>query len=333
MDPLTQGLLGAALPQSVSKKQHLVVAGILGLLAGMAPDLDVLIRSSHDPLLFLEFHRQFTHSLLFIPFGSLTCALVLHPLFAKKRGLSFKQSWLYSALGYGTHALLDFCTSYGTQLLWPLTNERYAWNTISIIDPAFTLPILVLLIFTVLKQNAWFARIAFIWALIYPTIGMFQRDRAEDIGWQLAKKRQHIPLRLEAKPSFANILLWKVIYETEDRYFVDAIRIGTTEKIYPGESIAKLNIAKDFPWLAIGTQQHKDIERFRHFSHGFIAQDPENPLRIIDVRYSIIPNQLKALWSIGLSPSAKENQHVEFTTHRDNSPASRAIFLDMLMDF
>ncbi|MBU2898646.1 metal-dependent hydrolase [Vibrio hepatarius] len=333
MDPLTQGLLGAALPQSVSKKQHLVVAGILGLLAGMAPDLDVLIRSSQDPLLFLEFHRQFTHSLLFIPFGSLTCALVLHPLFAKKCGLSFKQSWLYCALGYGTHALLDFCTSYGTQLLWPLTNERYAWNTISIIDPAFTLPILVLLIFTVLKQNACFARIAFIWALIYPTIGMFQKDRAEDIGWQLAKERQHIPLRLEAKPSFANILLWKVIYETEDRYFVDAIRIGTTEKIYPGESIAKLNIAKDFPWLAIGTQQHKDIERFRHFSHGFIAQDPENPLRIIDVRYSIIPNQLKALWSIGLSPSAKANQHVEFTTHRDNSPVSRAIFLDMLMDF
>ncbi|GAL32009.1 integral membrane protein [Vibrio maritimus] len=43
-----------------------MVAGALGLLSGLAPDIDVLIRSSHDPLLFLEFHRQFTHSLLFI---------------------------------------------------------------------------------------------------------------------------------------------------------------------------------------------------------------------------------------------------------------------------
>lgn len=118
MDPLTQGLLGASLPQSVSKKHNVVVAGVLGLLAGMAPDLDVLIRSSTDPLLYLEFHRQFTHSLLFIPIGSLICALVLHPLISKRRGLSFKQSWLFCALGYGTHALLDSCTSYGTQLFW-----------------------------------------------------------------------------------------------------------------------------------------------------------------------------------------------------------------------
>lgn len=104
------------------QKQHLVVAGVLGLLSGLAPDLDALIKSQSDPLLALEFHRQFTHSLFFIPIGSLICALVLHHLIAKRRGLSFKQSWLFCALGYGTHALLDACTTYGTQLLWPLTN-------------------------------------------------------------------------------------------------------------------------------------------------------------------------------------------------------------------
>ena len=107
MDPLTQGLVGASLSLSVSKKQHLVAAGVLGMLAGMAPDLDILIRSSNDPLLFLQYHRQFTHSLLFIPIGSLLCALGLYPLFAKRLGLSFTQSWWYCALGYATHGLLD----------------------------------------------------------------------------------------------------------------------------------------------------------------------------------------------------------------------------------
>ncbi|MEZ9440673.1 metal-dependent hydrolase [Vibrio atlanticus] len=330
MDPLTQGVLGASLSQSASKKQHLVVAGVLGLLSGLAPDLDALIKSQSDPLLALEFHRQFTHSLFFIPIGSLICALVLHHLIAKRRGLTFKQSWLFCALGYGTHALLDACTTYGTQLLWPLTNARFAWNTISIIDPVYTLPILVLLVFATLKRTPWLARVAFAWALIYPTLGMIQRDRAEAVGWQLAEQRQHTPIRLEAKPSFANILVWKVVYETEAHYHVDAVRVGTSVNIYPGESVAKLNVSRDLPWLDLDSEQAKDIERFRWFSNGYIAQDPTDELRIIDVRYSIVPNQLKALWSIKLSQSAYAETHIKYETHRDNTPESRQIFFDML---
>ncbi|MEZ8286497.1 metal-dependent hydrolase [Vibrio splendidus] len=331
MDPLTQGVLGASLAQSASKKQHLVVAGVLGLLSGLAPDLDALIRSQTDPLLALEFHRQFTHSLFFIPIGSLICALVLHQLIAKRRGLSFKQNWLFCTLGYGTHALLDACTTYGTQLLWPFTNARFAWNTISIIDPVYTLPILILLVFATLKRAPWLARVAFVWALIYPTLGMVQRDRAEAVGWQLAEQRQHKPIRLEAKPSFANILVWKVVYEAEQSFYVDAVRVGTSTKTFPGESIAKLNVRRDLPWLDSNSQQAKDIERFRWFSNGYIAQDPSDDLRIIDVRYSIVPNQLKALWSIKLSPSVDADTHVKYETHRDNTPESRKIFFDMLI--
>ncbi|KAA8598885.1 metal-dependent hydrolase [Vibrio cyclitrophicus] len=330
MDPLTQGVLGASLSQSASRKQNLVVAGVLGLLSGLAPDLDALIKSQSDPLLALEFHRQFTHSLFFIPIGSLICALALHHLIAKRRGLSFKQSWLFCALGYGTHALLDACTTYGTQLLWPLTNARFAWNTISIIDPVYTLPILILLVFATLKRAPWIARVAFAWALVYPTLGMIQRDRAEAIGWQLAEERQHTPIRLEAKPSFANILVWKVVYETEAHYHVDAVRVGTSVITYPGESIAKLNVGRDLPWLDLDSQQAKDIERFRWFSNGYIAQDPADELRIIDVRYSIVPNQMKALWSIKLSKTVDVNTHVKYETHRDNTPESRQIFFGML---
>ncbi|MGR5231741.1 metal-dependent hydrolase [Vibrio rotiferianus] len=330
MDPLTQGLLGSSLPQSVSKKQHLAVAGALGLFAGMAPDLDVLIRSSSDPLLFLEYHRQFTHSLLFIPIGSFICAVLLHQLIAKKRGLSFRQSWFYCALGYGTHALLDACTTYGTQLLWPLTDERYAWNTISVIDPLFTIPILTLLIFTLLKRNPWYARIAFLWAIAYLILGVYQRDTAEAVGWELAQARQHTPTRLEAKPTFANILVWKVVYETNERYYVDAVRVGVSAKTYQGKSVAKLNVSRDFPWLDLKSQQAKDIERFRWFSNGYVAQDPSDKLRIIDVRYSIVPNQIKALWGITLSPTAEAETHADYTTHRDSSPESRQAFINML---
>ena len=198
MDPLTQGVLGAAAPQSTAARKHLASAGLLGLLAGITPDLDVFIRSDTDPLLFLEFHRQFTHSLIFIPIGGLLCGLLLHWLLGQRRGLSLRQSLLYCTLGYATHALLDTCTTYGTMLWWPFSDTRFAWNTVSVVDPLFTLPVLVLVVLAAWRKNTWFARTALIWAALYPTLGMMQRDRATEVGWQLATARGHTPIRLEA---------------------------------------------------------------------------------------------------------------------------------------
>ena len=70
MDPISQGSLGATLAQTVAGREKIKAATLLGCFGGLAPDLDIFIQSPSDPLLFLEFHRQFTHSLFFIPFGS-----------------------------------------------------------------------------------------------------------------------------------------------------------------------------------------------------------------------------------------------------------------------
>ncbi len=130
MDPLSQGTVGAAFAQSVANKNNIFKIGFIGFLAGLIPDLDVLIQSSTDPILSLEYHRQFTHSLFFIPFGSLIFAFLIFPLV--KSSLSLKTVYFASLLGYSTHGLLDACTSYGTQLFWPFSNERVSWNNISI---------------------------------------------------------------------------------------------------------------------------------------------------------------------------------------------------------
>ena len=100
MDPISQGIIGSTASQVISKKRHsLFVVALIGLLSGLAPDLDIFIRSSDDPLLFLEFHRQFTHSLIFIPFGGLICASFLYLIFKKiistanQRLRSVDRSW------------------------------------------------------------------------------------------------------------------------------------------------------------------------------------------------------------------------------------------------
>ena len=68
MDPISQGAIGAALATAThTRRKKLLTVALLGTLAGMAPDLDVLMQSPTDPLLFLEYHRQFSHALVFIP--------------------------------------------------------------------------------------------------------------------------------------------------------------------------------------------------------------------------------------------------------------------------
>lgn len=330
MDPLTQGLLGAtaAANSRLAKAPRAVALG-LGFLGGMAADLDVLIRSTSDPLLFLEFHRQFTHSLVFIPFGGLLCGLVLHALFAKRKGFSRWQSILFCTLGYATHALLDACTTYGTQLYWPFSNERVAWNIMSIIDPLYTVPIAALLGLSLSPQRHWLARIALFWVFAYPAVGWWQRERAESVAYQLAASRQHQVLSLSAKPSFANLLLWKVIYRTPDYFYVDAVRMGIKPKVIEGTAIAPLDIQRDLPWLQAGSQQAEDLERFRWFSQDYIALAANNPKRVIDLRYSLLPNEIDALWSIELSPNNSE-QHVRYITQRGDSRAKSVELWNML---
>jgi inner membrane protein len=330
MDPISQGVLGASAPKSIAPPEHARLACVLGFLAGMAPDLDVLIRSPDDPLLFLEFHRQFTHALIFIPVGGFICAWLLHRWYAARRGLSLRTCVLYCTLGYATHALLDACTTYGTQLLWPFSDQRFAWNTVSVVDPLFTLPLLLLIGLATWRRRAVLARVALAWAVAYPTLGLVQRDRAETAGWALARERGHEPIRLEAKPSFANLLVWKVVYETEDRYQVDAVRTGSSISVYPGDSVPKLDVARDFPWLVPGSQQALDIERFRWFSNGYIAVEPGNPYRITDIRYSMVPNEIRGLWSIELSPQAETADHVGYVVARQADDRALNMFRSML---
>lgn len=343
MDPLSQASLGASLSQSFAKdKTRQISAMIVGALAGMAPDLDVFIRSDIDPMLFLEFHRQFTHSLIFIPVGALICALVFYVVVrwfharskSSRARLTFAQIYLFSFLGYATHGLLDACTSYGTQLFWPFSNERFAWNTVSIIDPLFTLPILFLCVFAALKQNPRYAQIAFVYAVLFLSLGIVQKHRAESAMLELAHTRGHQIERSHVKPSFGNRHLWKIIYESDGRYYVDAVKLLSGIEYFEGTSIQKLDIKRDFPWLPADSQQAKDVERFRWFSSDFLAVSETDPNFIIDIRYSFIPNQIDPMWGVEVNKvlvdEGEFDAHVFYEMNNGLTVKTRQRFFEML---
>lgn len=329
MDPISQGLLGASASQAVvSDRSKIRWVFLLGLLSGMAPDLDVLIRSEQDPLLFLDYHRQFSHSLVFIPVGGLICAVAL--FYFVRSQLSFRQTWFYASLGYATHGLLDACTSYGTQLFWPFSDLRVAWNYVSVIDPLFTVPMLVLVLLALVRSRRLFAVLALFYAVAYIGLGLWQGQRAETALKQLASERGHVIQKSTVKPTFGNLLLWKLVYEHEDIYFVDAVRLWGEPDFIHGESVKKLELESGLPWLVENSVHAKDIERFRHFSADYLALHPGNQNVVVDVRYSMLPNRIEPLWGISLTPE-EQDRHVQFVTMRRFDKQTRRDFLNMLM--
>jgi inner membrane protein len=327
MDPITQGTVGAAFAQSTANKNNILRIGVIGFLAGLAPDLDVLIRSSNDPILFLEYHRQFSHSLFFIPFGSLVVALLIFPLV--KKSMSLKTVYIASFLGYATHGLLDACTSYGTQLFWPFSNERVTWNNISIVDPLFTIPILILVGTAIKTRKKLFSFFAIGWATFYLSLGFVQYERALSTAIELANSRGHNAERLTLKPSFGNLILWKSIYQHEEKFYVDAIRTVRSSTWCSGENIRMFDYQYHLPSLDKDSQQRKDIERFRWFSQDYLGFDKEENL-VTDVRYSMIPNKIAPMWGLVIDDQKDINEHAIWWTSRSLDQSQLDLFKGML---
>ncbi|MCF7822198.1 MAG: metal-dependent hydrolase, partial [Mariprofundaceae bacterium] len=181
MDIVTQGLAGAVLAQSVSRGQETRVAMVIGFLAGLLADIDALFTHSEvDPLLQLDFHRHFTHSLFFIPFGGLIAALLLWPVM--KRYLPFKRILLFTTAGYATSGIIDACSSYGTSLFCPRSDLRICWHLFSILDPLFSISLIIAIIFAAVKKRPRYGTFGICFGDSYLIRGSTQHERAEAMG-------------------------------------------------------------------------------------------------------------------------------------------------------
>ena len=327
MDPISQGTVGAAFAQSTANKSNIIKIGIIGFLAGLAPDLDVLIRSENDPILFLEYHRQFSHSLFFIPLGSLIVAMLIFPLF--KKSMSLKTIYTASFLGYATHGLLDACTSYGTLLFWPFSNERVTWNNISIIDPLFTIPALILIGIAIKTRKKIFSFFAIGWITFYLSLGFVQYERASSAAIELAESRGHVAERMTLKPSFGNLILWKSIYQYKEVFYVDAIRTVHSTTWCLGENTKVFNYEYHLPNLNKDSLQGRDIEKFRWFSQDYLGYDKEKNL-VTDIRYSMIPNQIASMWGLVIDDMREINEHATWWTSRGLKQSQLDLFKEML---
>ena len=329
MDPLTQGLLGGALAQSAAGGKDTRPATLIGCVAGMLADADILIRAADDPLLNVEFHRHFTHSLVFIPVGAAIAALLFRPFLRRRMG--FERIYLYALLGYATAGLLDACTSYGTHLLWPFSDERIAWSVIPIVDPVFSFVLLVALLAGLKMRRAVPVRIGLTLAGAYLLLGLWQHHNALDAARDLAARRGHTVERILVKPTLANLVLWRSVYRNGETYYVDAVRVGPgPDRVYPGGSAPGFVLERDRPDLPKDSVLVRDIERFRRLSDDFVVPDPGRDNVLIDIRYSMLPTGTAPMWGIDLNVPSPA-RHAQFRVYRDRTENGREIFLAMLL--
>jgi len=328
MDIVTQGLLGAAMAQSAAPGRDIRRALGIGLFAGLLADADVLIQSEGDALLTLEYHRHFTHALLFIPLGALVAALLLWPWLRKS--MSFPAVYRYSLLGYLLSGVLDALTSYGTYLYWPFSDARAAWNLIAVVDPLFTLLLLGGVVFAVIRASPRPVHLALLCCLGYLSLSAFQQARVAQAMQQVAAARGDRAEAIAVKPTMGNIVLWRVVYLTRDEIVADAMQAVGRELVhYPGDRVARISPAALDKIAPPGSVLHDDLRTFHRLSDGYLAWHPQHPGVIGDARYAMLPDRLRPLWGIGIDP-AQPQRHAELLTFRQTGAADRTRFFCML---
>lgn len=328
MDPISHGIVGALLSGCAAPHRNVRPALWVGFVAALVPDLDIFARSADDPLLQLELHREFTHSLVLIPVIAATVSLATWPFV--RHLLAPWALFRAALLGVTTAGLLDACTSYGTELLWPFVRTRFAFNIVSVVDPLFTLGLLVTLVLAFVRQARTFAVWGICLGLIYLGFGWVQHERATFVGHTLANDRGHRIERMEAKPTLGNLLVWRTIYLSNGRFYVDAVRLSPLSdiRIYEGRAIAKAYL-EALP-LPPDSVQHRDVRRFARLSDSYTVIHPDDPSVIGDVRYSMVPHSTVPLWGIRLNLN-EANSHVTYVTFRESSKAALAELLGLIL--
>ncbi|MES2981912.1 MAG: metal-dependent hydrolase [Verrucomicrobiota bacterium] len=226
MDSLTQATLGAAVGEAILGKKIGNRAILWGALFGTIPDLDVIFSPLLDNAQELAFHRGGSHSLLLMVIASLALAKPLAKLW-KIEKVSPMRAGIFVFLAWSTHVLIDCFTVYGTSVLWPFSPVRVGFNNLFIIDPLYTLPLLVSLIWLAFYRSKkqqpkrtrilnWglgisSAYVVFSFAMKFYASSSFDAD--------LARRDIEYNRRMEAPTAF-NTLLWRSILEREDEIWV-----------------------------------------------------------------------------------------------------------------
>ncbi len=146
--------MGACLGEGIAGKKLGKKAMLIGALANNLPDIDVITTFWTEPAKELLVHRGITHSILFACIAGPLLAYLFQKTFTKNP-LSFRRWLLLIQSGLFIHIIMDAFTAYGTGWFEPFSHYRVTFNTLFILDPLFSLPMIIAaVVLLVLKSSS-----------------------------------------------------------------------------------------------------------------------------------------------------------------------------------
>lgn len=289
MDSLTQFALGAGIGAAVlgpriGPRKAAIVGGLLGSL----PDLDVLYPFD-DPIDAFTLHRGATHSFIVQAVVTPVFGEVLVRLFEKLRDRRLR-AYLAVFLIFATHAVIDALTIYGTRVFWPLSPAPLGAGSIFIIDPLYTLPLLIVTVWA-LCLAAWTARFrravsaALVVSTAYLGWGLVAQQIVEQRAARLLAEAGVTAEALRATPTPFNSLLWKVIALDGTRYVNLYVPVFGSD----AQVIAYIHPRGTEHLGCLGNSEA--LEQLTAFNGGYFRVDVEDgEVLVSDLRMGLTPN-------------------------------------------
>ena len=289
MDSLTQIVLGAAVGEAILGRKVGNKAMLYGAIAGTIPDLDVLLRNFTDTITATEAHRGFSHSIVFCVLAAPLLGWLVNKI-ERKKNLGWKPwAWLFF-WGLFTHPLLDCFTTWGTQLFWPF-DWRIAFNSIFVIDPLYTIPFMVCVIWAMFLKRSLTMRRKVNWTGItisscYLILNVGLKIIANARFEQALKNQQLDYIEISTRPGAFNTILWNVNVDTDDAYLIGDYSFFDSQPItleqYPKNR-------KEEPEFESSHAQ-EDLERMKDIAQGWYLMENKNgEWYFYDLRFGLRP--------------------------------------------
>lgn len=310
VDVLTQATLGAAVGELVLGRKLGNRALAWGALFGILPDLDVLLSPFLNTAWSLWWHRGPSHSLAVMAAAAWWLSSPLARLWKKEKVSRRRAGWFVSA-AWSSHVLIDCFDVYGTAVFWPFWNERVAFNLLSVVDPLFTLPMLVAVLrLAFLRTKKEIPRRARInaaglglsAAYVCLAFGMKQ-IAAAGIHADVARRGFDFERRMLAPTAF-NIFLWRAVLDRGDHFLAgyrsvfDGRDSPVRWTVYPRETGALEGYA--------GLREARIVRRFSgdwwiarpHAKGVWIGDMRLGEIREWDARPGMVDSRMSFAWNL-----------------------------------
>jgi inner membrane protein len=362
MDTPTQALLGAVVGQACFSKKLGRRALWWGALGGAIPDLDVISVAFTGPWGEFLYHRGPTHALWFGPVVGSLLGYGVWRWYGKKppdrRDSDARETFEYGAardrpphpgdravlaswiglfvLTLLSQPFLDVFTTYGTQLLSPFSNQRFAFNAVPIIDPVYSLILIAALAAWAVTPGDRRIRVgrraaaaALVLSTAYLFYGLWLNERAgREVRSQLAAEGIS-DARVNVYPTIFQVFLRRVVVRMDD----DEVRVGAITMWKPGPVVwsrftvpdhpmigrlAETREGRIFEWFAAGETAPQVIER-----NGTVVVEMD------DLRYGFFQEPERGIWGIRGVFDAEGNLLGEVVRFRRDYPVRAKTFLDL----